>query len=190
ADPLVRLALGEKWAPVIFIIQALASVFALQTLGSLVQPLGMARGETRLLFVRDTQMLLVRVPIMIAGLLVAGLPGVVVGRVFTGLASAAVNMVLVRRLIDLPVRRQVQANLRALVSVAVMAAGVALANGQLAHTADRPMLALQLATLVALGGFLYCAATFLLWELTGRPQGPETEVQRILGKVLAKLRPA
>ncbi len=190
ADPLVRLALGEKWAPVIFIIQALASVFALQTLGSLVQPLGMARGETRLLFVRDTQMLLVRVPIMIAGLLVAGLPGVVVGRVFTGLASAAVNMVLVRRLIDLPVRRQVQANLRALVSVAVMAAGVALANDQLAHTADRPMLALQLATLVALGGFLYCAATFLLWELTGRPQGPETEVQRILGKVLAKLRPA
>ena len=75
ADPLVRLALGEKWAPVIFIIQALASVYALQTLGSLVQPLGMAKGETRLLFIRDTQMLFVRVPVMIAGLMLYGLAG-------------------------------------------------------------------------------------------------------------------
>ncbi len=190
ADPLVRLALGEKWTPVVFIIQALASVFALQTLGSLVQPLGMARGETRLLFVRDTQMLLVRVPIMIAGLMLAGLPGVVIGRVFTGLCSAAVNMVLVRRLIGVTVWRQLRANLRALASVAVMAAGVAFASGRFAHAADRPMLALQVATLVALGGFLYCASTFLLWELAGRPEGPETEVQNVFGKVLAKLRPA
>lgn len=75
ADPLVRLALGDKWAPVIFIIQSLASVFALQTLGSLVQPLGMAKGETRVLFVRDTQMFCLRVPIMIGGLLLYGLPG-------------------------------------------------------------------------------------------------------------------
>ena len=190
ADPLVRLALGEKWAPVIFVIQALASVFALQTLGSLVQPLGMAKGETRLLFIRDTQMLLVRVPVMIAGLMIAGLPGVIVGRVFTGLTSAVVNMVLVRRLTGVPVLRQLHANLRALVSVAVMAAGVAFAAGHLDHAADRPVLALQLATLVALGGFLYCATTFLLWELMGRPTGPETEVQTILGKMLAKVRPA
>jgi O-antigen/teichoic acid export membrane protein len=190
ADPLVRLALGEKWAPVIFIIQALASVFSLQTLGSLVQPLGMARGETRLLFMRDTQMLFVRVPIMIAGLMLAGLPGVVIGRVFTGLCSAVVNMVLVRRLIGVTVRKQLAANLRALTSAAVMAAGVAVASTYLAHTADKPMLALQLATLVALGGFLYCATSFLLWEAMGRPAGPETEVQTILGKMLAKLRPA
>jgi O-antigen/teichoic acid export membrane protein len=190
ADPLVRLALGEKWVPVIFIIQALASVFALQTLGSLVQPLGMARGETRLLFMRDTQMLFVRVPIMIAGLMLAGLPGVVIGRVFTGLCSAVVNMVLVRRLIGVTVRKQLAANLRALTSAAVMAAGVAVASTYLAHTADKPMLALQLATLVALGGFLYCATSLLLWEAMGRPAGPETEVQTILGKMLAKLRPA
>lgn len=190
ADPLVRLGLGEKWVPVTFVIQALASVFALQTLGSLVQPLGMAKGETRLLFVRDTQMLLLRVPIMITGLILAGLPGVVFGRVFTGLFSIVVNMVLVRRLIRVPVLRQLQANSRALASASLMAAGVSFASLYLDRAADRPMLALQLATLVALGGFLYCASTFLLWELMGRPSGPETEMQNILGKVLTKLRPA
>jgi O-antigen/teichoic acid export membrane protein len=190
ADPLVRLALGEKWVAITFIIQALASVFAFQTLGSLVQPLGMAKGETRLLFVRDTQMFFVRVPIMVVGLMLAGLQGIVIGRVFTGLFSAVVNMILVRRLIGVPVLGQLQANLRALAGTAIMAAGVSFATVYLDHTADRPMLALQLATLVALGGFLYCASTFLLWEMTGRPSGPETEVQKILGKVLTRLRPA
>ncbi len=122
ADPMMRLALGEKWVPAIFIVQALASVFALQTLGSLVQPLGMAKGHTKMLFIRDTQMLVVRVPIIIAGLMMAGLPGVVYARVLTGLISTVVNMLLVKRLINLPFFQQLAANFRALASVAVMAA--------------------------------------------------------------------
>ena len=190
ADPLVRLALGEKWVPIIFIIQSLASVFALQTLGSLVQPLGMAKGETKLLFIRDTQMLCVRVPVMIAGLMLAGLQGVVIGRVFTGLLAALVNMVLVRRLTGVTVLQQLSANMRALTSIAVMAAGVMVASGYLDHTTDKTMLATQLAMLVALGAVLYCGASFLLWIAMKRPAGPETEVQQILGKILAKVRPA
>ena len=194
ADPLVTLALGEKWAPVVFIIQALASVFALQTLGALVQPLGMATGETRLLFVRDTQMLFVRVPVMVAGLMLYGLPGVIIGRVFTGLFSAFINMILVRRFIGITVFKQLSANARALASVVVMAAGVSFASSFLPYTTDATMLALHLASLVALGGFLYCASSFLLWMVMKRPTGPETEIQKILrtilGKVLSKVRPA
>jgi lipopolysaccharide exporter len=190
ADPLVRLALGEKCAPVIFIIQALASVFALQTLGSLVQPLGMAKGETRLLFIRDTQMLFVRVPIMILGVMLYGLQGVIIGRVFTGLFAALVNMILVRRFIGVTVLSQLSANARALASIAVMAAGVSLASSYLPHTTDKAELALQLAIQAASGAFLYCGTTFLLWTLMKRPAGPETEVQKILGKILSRVRPA
>lgn len=188
ADPLVRLALGDKWEPAIFIIQALASVFALQTLGSLVQPLGMAKGETRLLFIRDTQMLLVRVPVMVIGLLLAGLQGVVIGRVFTGLFNALVNMMLVKRFIGVSVAKQLLANARALASVAVMVAGVALASSYFTTTADKAGLALQLAALVVLGALLYVGSTILLWILTKRPTGPETEVLKILDKVLSRLR--
>jgi O-antigen/teichoic acid export membrane protein len=188
ADPLVRLALGEKWAPVIFIIQALAAVFALQTLGSLVQPLGMAKGETRVLFIRDAQMLCIRVPIMIVSLMLYGLPGVIIGRVFTGLFSTFVNMMLVRRFIGVTILKQLSVNLRALTGIVVMAAGVSLASSQLAHTTDKAMLVLHLAILVALGAFLYCVSTFLLWILMKRPAGPETEVQNILGKVLPRFR--
>jgi O-antigen/teichoic acid export membrane protein len=190
ADPLVRLALGEKWAPVIFIIQSLASVYALQTLGSLAQPLGMAKGETRLLFIRDTQMLFVRVPVMIAGLMLYGLQGVIIGRVLTGLLGAFVNMLLVRRLIGVSVLKQLQANMRALASTAIMAAGVWLASLYLPDTTDKLTLALQLAGLAVLGALLYCGWTLLLWILMKRPAGPEIEVQKILGKILSKVRPA
>ena len=187
ADPLVRLSLGEKWAPVTFIVQSLASVFALQTLGSLVQPLGMAKGQTRLLFVRDTQMLLVRMPIIAAALIFYGLTGLIIARVFTGLFSAFVNMMLIRRLIGVTITKQLAANLRAFISVGLMAAGVTLALRYMPYTTHNSTLAAELAILVALGAVLYCAASFLLWFAMGRPAGPETEVLTIMGKVRSKL---
>lgn len=190
ADLLVRIAFGEKWLPMVFIVQSLSCVYALQTLGSLVQPLGMAKGETRLLFVRDTQMLLVRVPVIVAGLLLYGLPGVIIGRVFTGLLAAFVNMMLVRRLIGVTVARQLGANLRALVSVAVMAAGVILASTYLPHAEGKVGLAIRLAELVMIGGVTYCGVMVLMWLAMKRPPGPEVEVRRILAKLLAKLKPS
>jgi lipopolysaccharide exporter len=194
ADPLVRLVLGEKWLPVIFIIQALSSVYALQTLGSLNQPLGIALGQTRTLFIRDTQMLFVRVPIITIGLVFWGLTGLIVARVATGLFSSFVNMIMVKRFINVSVTAQLWANFRALASSAVMAAGVTLAHNH--YVADMQLsnmhatLVMQLAVLVSLGGLLYCGSSLLLWLVMDRPQGPETEVKRLAGKVLSKVSPA
>ncbi|PAP94211.1 lipopolysaccharide biosynthesis protein [Mesorhizobium wenxiniae] len=188
ADPLVRLTLGEKWAPAIFIIQSLASVYALQTLGSLAQPLGMAKGKTRLLFIRDTQMLFVRVPIIFGALMLYGLEGVIYSRVFTGLLGALVNMVLVKHFIGVTVLEQLAANGRALASIAIMAAGVLFASTWLPAANDSVGLAWQLAILVPLGAVLYCGLSFGLWLLMKRPDGPEREILNILGKILSKVR--
>jgi lipopolysaccharide exporter len=190
ADPLVRLTLGEKWTPVIFVIQCLASVFALQTLGSLVQPLGMAAGETRLLFMRDTQMLLLRVPIIAGALIYYGLTGVILARIFTGLFGAFVNMVLVQRLIGVSVAKQLAANLRALVAVAVMALGVTVVLRELPDTTDHMTLIMYVGILVTLGAIIYCVATFIFWLAMNRPPGPETEIVNLLSRVRSKLRPA
>ena len=75
ADPLVRLVMGEKWVPAVTVIQALATIFAIQTLGTLVQPLAMAQGATQLLFKRDLQTLCLRIPIIAAAMATGGLPG-------------------------------------------------------------------------------------------------------------------
>jgi O-antigen/teichoic acid export membrane protein len=188
ADPLVRLTLGDKWIPVIFIVQWLASVFAIQTLGSLVQPLAMAKGETRLLFVRDTQMFLVRVPVIALALIFYGLHGVIIARVGTGLLGAFVNMLLVRRLTGLTLLQQLGANSRAFISVAVMAVGVVATLAYLPFTTDYSTLIVHLAILVAIGAVLYCGTSLLLWLIMRRPAGPEREILTIAGKVRSKLR--
>ncbi|RUM23149.1 lipopolysaccharide biosynthesis protein [Rhizobium vallis] len=186
ADPMMRLAMGEKWVPAIFIVQALSAVFGIQTLGSLVQPLGMAKGQTKLLFIRDAQMLVLRVPIIIAGLVYFGLPGVIYARILSGLISTVVNMLLVKRLIGLPFFQQLAANFRALASVAVMAAGVWGVSHLLSAPADKLALAAHLAILVSAGAVFYIGSSFVLWLAMKKPNGPETEVQRIVVKTLSK----
>ncbi|RUU06429.1 lipopolysaccharide biosynthesis protein [Mesorhizobium sp. USDA-HM6] len=186
ADPLVRFMLGERWPPVIFIVQALASVFALQTLGSLNQPLGMALGQTRTLFIRDFQMLLVRIPVITIGVMFWGLPGLIFSRVLTGLFGAVVNMVIVKRFINVTVTAQLMANFRALTSSGVLAAGVSFAGHSMGMATSQGGLVLQLVVLASLGGILYCGSSFILWSIMGRPDGPETDARRLAFKVLAK----
>ena len=190
ADPLIRLAMGEKWEPVIFVVQVLAAVFALQTLGSLSEPLGMAQGETKLLFKRNVQMLLVRIPLIVAGMLVAGLKGVVVARVVSGLFSIFLAMRLVRRFTGLNLRQQLGANMRSLLSVAAMVGAVVLVSPWLGTGTDTVSLLIRIAGIGAVAGLVYCGTSFVLWIAMRRPSGPEREVQLLLGKMLTKLRTA
>ncbi len=188
AERLVLLVLGETWLPVVFIIQALAAVFAIQTLGSLVQPLGMAQGETKMLFKRDMQMFAVRVPIIFLGAMYFGLKGVILSRIFTGLLSTAINLFLVKRFTNISVLQQLSANTRALISVLLMAAGVIAASYFFPEPSEKIEILAQLITQIALGIFLYCSSNFLLWVLMKKPKGPETEIFAISSQILSKLR--
>ncbi len=188
ADRIVVLALGPHWTDAVIVVQVLASVFALQTLGSLVQPLGMAKGETRRLFVRDTQMFMVRIPIILGGLLAYGMIGVLVARVITGLLAACVNMMLVRQFIAIPVIRQVSANGRALCSAVVMAIVVTIASHQLPPPSTTASAVLQLLALVTVGALAYLANNLGLWILMKRPAGPETEAAAITSRLVGGIK--
>lgn len=186
AAPLIRLTMGKAWEPVIFVIQVLSSVFALQTLGSLSEPLGMAQGETRVLFMRNLQLLFIRVPLIVAGMWLAGLQGVIVARVISGVIGIVFAMRLVRRFTDLGLREQLFANVRALASVAIMAAGVVLMSPFLIHGTDTSSLILEIAAIAALAAALYCGTTLLLWILMRKPPGPERELLQLIGRLRAR----
>lgn len=188
ADPLIRLAMGEKWEPVILVVQVLAAVFALQTLGSLSEPLGMAQGETRLLFKRNVQMLLVRIPLIVAGMLIAGLKGVVIARVLSGLFSIFLAMRLVRTFTGLDLNQQLRANARALLSVGAMVGSVVLLSPLLGTETDTTSLLTRIVVIGAAGGLVYCGTSYVLWIAMRKPSGPEREVQLLIGKLLRKLR--
>ena len=186
AEPLMTLLLGTKWLSAIMIMQSLASIFALQTLGSLVQPLGMAKNQTKLLFIRDTQMFFVRLPIIIVGLVFWGIPGIVMARIITGLIAIYVNMHLVKRLIDLPVLTQLSANVRSLTSVAFMALCVWGTSRLLGVGLDKWTLAGHLAIEIAVGAVSYIGMSMLLWAAMKKPSGPESELLKVAGSMLSK----
>lgn len=188
ADPLIRLVMGEKWAPAIFIVQALAAVYALQTLGSSVDSIGMAKGQTRLLFIRSLQMLLVRIPVIAVATLLFGMAGLVASRVFTGLLAALVNMFVVRKLIGVGVGAQFTANRRALLSAASMLAVTWVVVRLLPPGVGPTELLVQLAVIALAVISSYGLATWALWTAAGRPAGPEQELQQLVGKVWRKVR--
>jgi O-antigen/teichoic acid export membrane protein len=188
ADPVIRLTMGEKWEPAIFVIQVLASVFALQTLGSLSQPLYMALGETKLLFIRNLQMLCIRVPLIAAGMFLGGLQGIVLARVVSGLTGIVFALRLVRRATGLGWRQQLSPNTRAFAGVTAMTLAVVLISRVFAPGSDPAALSLKIAVQVALGAVVYCGTTLGLWHAMGRPAGPEREMGELLSKALTRFR--
>ncbi len=188
AEPLVLLAMGERWRPVVFIIQALACIYALQTLATLTQSLGIAKGQPRLLFVRSLQMFAIRVPLLVAGMLIDGLRGVVLARVLTGLIAIGFNMFLVRRFISLGVRQQLVSNTRSLLSAGVMALFTWLLTPLMPNGSDSVAMGLRIGLTGAAAITIYCTTTVIMWLAMGKPSGPETEIQLLFKKAVAKLR--
>jgi len=176
AHPLVAAVIGEKWQPAVIIIQVLASVFAIQTLATTLQPLAMAMGETQTLFRRDGVNLILRIPLMIAGLIIDGLQGIVFARLMSGLIATVINMALVRKLLDLRISDQVGANRRSISAVCLMAIVIMLAQYLLPLPAIEGMQLLRLASIVALGAVTYAGTTYAAWVSSGRPDGPELEI--------------
>jgi O-antigen/teichoic acid export membrane protein len=194
ADPLVRLTMGHKWIPAIFIIQALAAVFAFQTLGNLAQPLAMATGQTPLLFKRSLQALLFRVPFILIGMYADGMIGIVYARIFTGTAGLFMNANIVTRITGLTFMQQIGSNFRALASSAAMALAAAGLWRFLPAASNSILNIEEIALLIPFCAAIYVFFTAALWHLAGRPSGPETEllslVAKAAGNIRSKLRPA
>jgi len=187
ADPLVLVTMGEKWVPATIVIKALATVFAIQTIGTLVQPLGMALGVTRLLFIRDTQFFFLRLPLISAGIYYDGLQGAIYARIITGIVAVFINLFLVKKLIALPIIVQLRANLRSMTAVAIMSAGVWSLQRVWSPGGTTGELLSYLAGLVGVGAVCYIAGTVVFWILAGKPNGPEEEILTLWRKVSSKL---
>jgi O-antigen/teichoic acid export membrane protein len=187
ADPLVRLLLGDAWLASIIVIQGLAAIFAFQTIGSLAEPLAMARAKTRLLFFRDLAGFSIRVPLIIVGLLLGGFAGVVYARVLSGLIGIGFNMDIARRLTGLDFRAQLSAPSRSIGSVGVMAFVLFGLDFLMPPVLEPWPLALGIAGRIMIGALTYIGMHALLWRLVGCPSGVETDIIHFARKALRKM---
>ena len=188
AQPLVILTMGEKWLAAVPVIQFLAGIFAVQTLGSGVQPLALALGETRRLFHRDVLNLVVRLPLIAIGLLLGSLMGIVYARCVSGLFGMILNMRLVRDFTGLRLADQFAPNMRALCSTAIMILITVGAQTVMLVSNKPENLLLQIVALISIGATSYIAAIFSLWSASGRPDGLERDILSALTRRLAGAR--
>jgi len=179
AEPLIALFLGKEWEPSVPVFQAVAFIGGIQGLGMLVQPLAMAINQTRNLFQRDIMILAMRLTALVAGALLMGVSGVIIGVVVTGLFTLLLNLMFVKRLIGLPISYQISANGRSLLGVSTMTLVLFWIDPLLAVDNDWTGKAIRLVALVGAGAVTYVTCVALAWRLQGTPEGIEAEALRI-----------
>lgn len=183
ADTLIAALFNAEWQDAVYIVRWLSVALALQTLGTLAHPLAMACGETRRLFWRDMVVLILRLPLILLALALYGLPGVVAARGLTTVLVLFVDLDLVRRLIGLGIGAQLRANLRPALGLCVVTLGVCGLKWAIGPVDSRALLIVQLAAELLLALGLYAGVLALLWRGAGRPDGPETELARMLAQL-------
>lgn len=193
AEPAVRLLIGEKWLPAVPIIQALTLVAAFQAVeGS--QPLAMAVGRTRDIYLRELRVLFVRVPLMLGGLwigqqtMVGAIMGVIYGRALASTLNVVWNMQLVRSILSVTLAEQFLVGLRPAVAAGVMFFTVASLHAALPAAQNNALDVLRLLALTSVGAATYASILGLAWLAQGRPEGAETEVAGLLWRKALTLR--
>ncbi|SNS94370.1 Membrane protein involved in the export of O-antigen and teichoic acid [Sphingomonas laterariae] len=187
AEPIVRIALGEKWLMIVPLVEVIAGCYAILSLTIGTGPLATAVGQTRMLFVRDAISLGVRIPCVAAGLMLWGLHGVVWARVVVAAIDVCVALVLVRQLAGAGIIEQLASYWRIFASTTAMVVAV-LAVERLIPPGLHETLA-GLFLLIAAGGGAYAVSLLLLWLATGRRPGTETELLKLARMLIAR-RPA
>jgi PST family polysaccharide transporter len=189
ADPMVHLVLGDRWVDAIFVIEVLAVSFALQSFIGPAVSLAYATGHTKAVFTRQLIFFVIRVPVIITALVQFGLPGLILARFGTGLLNILLNLYMVNHIIHLSPWRQVSRCWRSFLSAATMVGVVYTARFSLPFGDSVLDQSLGLLLCCAIGGLVYPAAHLSLWQLCGRPDGPEKEIIALLKKAWRALRP-
>lgn len=193
AGPVVRVVLGEQWLECTPYVALLALGYAIASLNTSLRPMAMALGQTRLVFERELWILLVKVPLILTGLLSAGLLGVALGSLVAAVLGCAISYRFSTRLIGLSLAEQLRSHGLTFAGLAAMAAtllGLQELTGMVKSLGDL----VALAVLVAAGGLAYVGTVLALWRMKGKPDGAVVEVaqiaERLLGVARLRTKPA
>jgi O-antigen/teichoic acid export membrane protein len=180
AAPLVELALGENWLPAVPVIQIFAVLSALKASEG-VQSLAMALDRTRDVFRRDALVLLIRIPLVLAGVAagaatqMGALIGIVIGSSAASLILLGLSLRLVTVLTGITIARQLSVSVRPFLAALVMSAGLIIIRNYTEYLASLEGPIVDIAVTIGAGGVLYLAALVLIWLGSGRPEGAESE---------------
>jgi O-antigen/teichoic acid export membrane protein len=187
AEPAVRLVLGRQWLEAVPILRWLSIAMLPSFFVSALGPLSMALGRTKIFLQLSSLEFLLRLPLTLPAVAYFGIAGAIAVRLTTAVTMAICSMVAVRALTGLSVTSQLLGPWRPIVSGISMAVVIRLSEGWLAGLQGWAPLALGLTIVVGLAAAVYSASLFLLWHITGRPDGLETKAVILFGRYSRKV---
>jgi len=176
ASPAVRLLFGSQWlgaAPLLRWL-AISSVPALIALP--LAPLVMSFGCTHIFFKRNLLEVSVKIPLVVFGAIKYGFMGVIVARCISETTTVFFCMTVVRRLIGVPIYRQMLGLWRSIVSAVAMVFVILPLAPALTAREGFASLAAGLLLVATLGALTYCVVLWFLWNMSGNPEGLEAIV--------------
>ncbi|WP_133470518.1 lipopolysaccharide biosynthesis protein [Paraglaciecola marina] len=186
AEPMVLLALGEKWQGAILVIEILAGIYAVACITSVTKAIAMATGKTKIIFKRDVLFFIVKVVLSLGGLYIYGFFGLLYSKLLNLIFLLVYNFFLVRYLLNVGIVQQLTVLCRPVLSVCVMYFTMLLLKSQLTFETTPLDLMIELSLLCTAGALTYCSCHFLIWIMQGKPQGIEQKLSGIVNKKLKR----
>lgn len=188
ADPLVRLALGDKWLDAIPLIQILALISITRVCLASTSPMVLAAGRPHLNLITSGVGIVVGIPLLIAGTMNWGITGAAWALSASAFLRLVVNYGVMAWAFDITPRHLLPATWRPIAACGLMAlaVGAYLAQGPSPEGIGALLLTILSASLI--GAFTYIAGTLVLWRLSGAPDSAEGRVLWALRNLLGRLR--
>jgi O-antigen/teichoic acid export membrane protein len=169
----VDVMLGQKWRAATPIVEVLAFSCGITALGTNIYSaylaLGMSSVQPKLAFVR----LLLFVPTMYALSSWFGFIGIAYAELVTAVLYLIINYPTLFRVLDIGIAAYLARIWRPGAASCVMGASIYWAREILAGLTPAPGSLMRLIILIAIGVTVYVGALLGLWNLLGRPDGPE-----------------
>jgi lipopolysaccharide exporter len=185
APDLVPLFFGPGYELAIPVVQWVAPTLGLYFLSEPIRPFALARGKTKLLFIRELIYMVLRLPSFIIAALMFGFIGAIIARALAGLAQLGLNLLLYSRITGRSALEPLAHCWRSLLALAVMSVWFLLIHPNIPHLPDNLRL-LRMLLDAAIGAGLYTITHLLAWHFVGRPDG----VEQMILKRFSQLAPS
>jgi len=178
AGPMVRVLLGEQWGEAVPIIRVLAFSGAIAALNSNNLSAYIALGRPHIPTIFLAARVLIFAAILMALSSTPSAVAVASAELVASLGSLLVSLPMLLSMLRLTVRDYVATMWRPLIASALGAAAVHTAIDALEQSGSFSIAALELLFGLLLGAMLYPLLLWMLWRVSGRPEGAETSIAR------------
>jgi lipopolysaccharide exporter len=184
ADPLIRLAVGERWIAAIPLVQIFAIVGIFRVVTYIGSTLLTVFGILQVQFSITTSMLLVRLALLVVLIDRFGLVGVGFAVAIVAIVEEICYLFVTFRRFGLRPTDLFRNNWRTALATGLMASAVVF----LKRTLGMDATFLHLFGQIAAGAVVYTAALLAAWLAAGRPRGAESVILNVIREAIRSLR--